>query len=300
MQKMRDEGRLNWVFNIIEGRAEQEDVILRDHGPPGEEEGFLLTPDLNWDRKTLANLHLLALVERRDVWSLRDLKKKHITWLKHMREKVLDATVKLYPTLEVDMLKLYIHCVFHPLPQLGRTWTYSKQINRRIITSISTSYMSCAKLRVHNQSVKLSGLRISFSCLRRCQEARKPAWRISVLPIILVMLAICGLRSSYRSKRAGKREATFEDEIFSNTRIFSMIGKLVYSAQYPNPSICLWSNYMVARPPLLSKSNSLEANQVCQSKPNGIGRKGLDEATPSSKLNCHILDGFVVIEISHL
>lgn len=42
MQKQREEGRLNWVFNIIEGRTEQEDVIYREHG----EEGFLLLPDL--------------------------------------------------------------------------------------------------------------------------------------------------------------------------------------------------------------------------------------------------------------
>lgn len=114
MQRMRDEGRLNWVFNIIEGRAEQEDVLLRDTGPAGADEGFLLAPDLNWDRKTLTSLHLLALVERRDIWSLRDLKKGHVEWLKHMREKVLDATAKLYAGLEKDMLKLYVHCMLLP------------------------------------------------------------------------------------------------------------------------------------------------------------------------------------------
>ena len=111
MQRMRDEGRLNWVFNIIEGRAEQEDILLREGtGAGGEEEGFLLMPDLNWDRKTLTGLHLLALVERRDIWSLRDLKKKHIEWLKHMKEKVLDAAVKVYKDIDKDQLKLYIHC----------------------------------------------------------------------------------------------------------------------------------------------------------------------------------------------
>ena len=109
MQKMRDEGRLNWVFNIIEGRAEQDQVILRESGN-GTDEGFLLTPDLNWDAKTLSSLHLLALVERRDIWSLRDLKKGHVQWLKHMREKILDATTKLYSELESDQLKLYMHC----------------------------------------------------------------------------------------------------------------------------------------------------------------------------------------------
>ena len=66
----------------------------------------------NWDRKTLTSLHLLALVERRDIWSVRDLRKSHITWVKHMRAKILDATVKLYPEIERDQLKLYVHCRF--------------------------------------------------------------------------------------------------------------------------------------------------------------------------------------------
>ncbi|KAI9821735.1 MAG: hypothetical protein M1827_002316 [Pycnora praestabilis] len=105
MQRKREEGRLNWVFNILEGRAEQEDVLYREHG----EEGFLVSPDLNWDRKTMTSLHLLGLVERRDIWSLRDLRKSHITWLKHMREKFLDATISLYPDLAKDQLKLYMH-----------------------------------------------------------------------------------------------------------------------------------------------------------------------------------------------
>lgn len=108
MQQKREQGRLNWVFNILEGRTEQEDVILRDteHGP---EDGFLVLPDLNWDRKTIGSLHLLALVERRDIWSLRDLKKKHIPWLKYLRQRLLEATVKIYPDLEQDQLKLYVH-----------------------------------------------------------------------------------------------------------------------------------------------------------------------------------------------
>jgi len=105
IQKQRDEGRLNWVFNIIEGRAEQEDVMYREHG----EEGFLLAPDLNWDRKTLSTLHVLGIVERRDIWSVRDLTTTHVLWLRHMRQKLLDATVKLYPDIESDQLKLYIH-----------------------------------------------------------------------------------------------------------------------------------------------------------------------------------------------
>ncbi|KAI4623024.1 uncharacterized protein J4E87_006117 [Alternaria ethzedia] len=105
MQAQREKGALNWVFNIIEGRTEKEDVIYRESG----EEGFLLLPDLNWDRKTMGGLHLLGIVERRDIWSVRDLKKNMTEWVKHMREKMLEATVKLYPELERDELKLYVH-----------------------------------------------------------------------------------------------------------------------------------------------------------------------------------------------
>lgn len=118
MQEKREQGRLNWVFNIIEGRTEQEDVIMREHsacGTSGQDEGYLMLPDLNWDRKTIGSLHLLALVERRDIWSLRDLKRSHVPWLKSMRSKLLDATVKLYPELERDQIKLYVHCTYFSL-----------------------------------------------------------------------------------------------------------------------------------------------------------------------------------------
>ncbi|KAL2866420.1 putative mRNA decapping hydrolase [Aspergillus lucknowensis] len=108
MQAKREEGRLNWVFNILEGRTEQEDVILRDEGE-GPEDAFLMLPDLNWDRKTMGSLHLLALVHRRDIWSLRDLMKRHVPWLKYLRKRVLEGVVKVYPGLEEDQLKLYVH-----------------------------------------------------------------------------------------------------------------------------------------------------------------------------------------------
>ncbi|KAJ5770080.1 uncharacterized protein N7511_002131 [Penicillium nucicola] len=110
MRAKREEGRLNWVFNILEGRTEQEDVVLRDEGGAGgAEDGFLMLPDLNWDRETMGSLHLLALVQRRDIWSLRDLRKGMVPWLKYLRERVLDGTVRMYPGVERDMLKLYVH-----------------------------------------------------------------------------------------------------------------------------------------------------------------------------------------------
>ena len=112
MQTGREEGRLNWVYNIIEGRKEVEDVIYRTPLGRDGDEGFLMLPNLHWDRKTIEALHLLGIVERRDLWSLRDLRKKHIPWLRHMKAKMIDATVQTYPQIEADQLKLFCH--YHP------------------------------------------------------------------------------------------------------------------------------------------------------------------------------------------
>ncbi|KAI0132587.1 HIT-like domain-containing protein [Xylariales sp. AK1849] len=109
MQANREAGRLNWVYNIIEGRKEVEDVIYRTPLGRDGDEGFLMLPNLHWDRKTIEALHLLGIVERRDLWSLRNLKKKHIPWLNHMKTKMIDATVKTYPQIEEDQLKLFFH-----------------------------------------------------------------------------------------------------------------------------------------------------------------------------------------------
>ncbi|KOS17882.1 m7GpppX diphosphatase [Escovopsis weberi] len=105
----RERGALNWVYNIIEGKKEADDVIYRTPRGEAGDEGFLLLPDLNWDRRTLEGLHLLGVVERRDIWSLRDLRKKHVSWLRHMRERLVAATVGAYPAVEADQLKLYVH-----------------------------------------------------------------------------------------------------------------------------------------------------------------------------------------------
>lgn len=116
ISRLREEGRLNWVFNILDGRTEQEDVILREHqhlsspeASHNDPEGFLLLPDLNWDRRTLTSLHLLAVVTRRDIWSLRDLRRSHVQWLRGMRDRVLASTTQLYPSIDADELKLYVH-----------------------------------------------------------------------------------------------------------------------------------------------------------------------------------------------
>ncbi|MCJ1472316.1 hypothetical protein MMC13_000963 [Lambiella insularis] len=108
MQRQR-EGRMEWVYNIIDGKKEQEDIILRESRDLGKDpQGFLLLPDMNWDRKTMSSLRILGLVERRDLWSVRDLKKSDVEWLKKIQVKILQAIEDTYG-VEGDLLKLYMH-----------------------------------------------------------------------------------------------------------------------------------------------------------------------------------------------
>ncbi|KAH0545507.1 hypothetical protein FGG08_000335 [Glutinoglossum americanum] len=109
----RARGGVEWVRNVVEGRREEGDVLLREGEGVGDERGFVLVPDLNWDRKTPHTLHLLAIPYRTDLLSLRDLRKSHIPWLRHMRSRILAAATSLYPSsLDQDQLKLYLH--YHP------------------------------------------------------------------------------------------------------------------------------------------------------------------------------------------
>ncbi|KAG8628666.1 hypothetical protein KVT40_002531 [Elsinoe batatas] len=131
--QQRDEGRLTWVFNILEGKTEVEDVLYRswehtstlgEQDQSTQEENdkrFILLPDLNWDRKTLSALHLLALPERRDKWSVRDLHKSDVPWLEDMVRRLETAVAELYGKggekasqssgewIESDQIKFYLH-----------------------------------------------------------------------------------------------------------------------------------------------------------------------------------------------
>lgn len=109
-------GRLSWLHNILEGRAEQDHVILRSSRDPGRDrDGFLLLPDMNWDRRNMAALRILGLVERRDLRSLRDLRKRDVGWLREMEGRMVEAVVRRYGEqggVERDLLKSYVHCEF--------------------------------------------------------------------------------------------------------------------------------------------------------------------------------------------
>ena len=72
--------RLQWVYNILEGKQEADRVIFRD-------DDFLLLPDLKWSGDQIEDLYVMALVVKRDIGSLRDLNGSHLPLLRDILYK---------------------------------------------------------------------------------------------------------------------------------------------------------------------------------------------------------------------
>ena len=83
--------RIEWVHNILDKKKEVERIIFEDTDPSN---GFILLPDMKWDQGTLTDLYCLAIINRRDITSLRSLTSEHLPLLHNIFEKVRDTVEK--------------------------------------------------------------------------------------------------------------------------------------------------------------------------------------------------------------
>jgi m7GpppX diphosphatase len=74
--------KYNWIYNILDHNYEAEKTFYADKDP---ETGFTLCLDLATGSEIKENFHVLALVERRDLLSLRDLNETHLPLLRKMK-----------------------------------------------------------------------------------------------------------------------------------------------------------------------------------------------------------------------
>ncbi|GAA5896334.1 hypothetical protein JCM6882_000987 [Rhodosporidiobolus microsporus] len=96
---------ISWVYNILEGTAEAENVLFRDDD---FETGFVLTPDLKWDQKTMSALYLLVLCQDRTIRSLRDLRPRHLPLLRRIREETERVAIERYG-IDKGELRFFVH-----------------------------------------------------------------------------------------------------------------------------------------------------------------------------------------------
>lgn len=110
--------RIAWVDNILRGEKEKENVIWRDED---EKMGFVILPDLKWDRTTQSSLYLIAIVRDPSIRSLRDLRPsqdepQHVELLKKVRSAAIQCASSKYglplPQDGTSGLRCFIH--YHP------------------------------------------------------------------------------------------------------------------------------------------------------------------------------------------
>lgn len=163
VRTQRTEKRVGWIYNILDGITEQEDVVYKSAGygkyqrqDRSDSLGFVLLPDLNWDRRSVEGLHLLALVERRDLWSLRSLRKRDVEWLRVLKTEATRAAAgvaqKLLTTdlakgdADEDQFKCYVHYqptyyhfhvhVVHAMLEAGNTQAVGKAFSLDLLIAM--------------------------------------------------------------------------------------------------------------------------------------------------------------------
>ncbi|XP_033746373.1 m7GpppX diphosphatase-like [Pecten maximus] len=96
---------IQWVYNILDKKSESDRIVFEDACP---KDGFILLPDMKWNRKELSQLYLVAIVHTREVLSLRDLNHTHLPLLNNILHKGMEAIRKEFG-VKPSKLRMYVH-----------------------------------------------------------------------------------------------------------------------------------------------------------------------------------------------
>jgi len=97
----RDMEKDRWIYNILDGVAEQEKVLFRDNK-------CVIIPTYTWDTKNANNLHILCIPLDTTLRTIRDLSKFDIPLLDHMKKVTLNIIETKYG-LKEENLKIFFH-----------------------------------------------------------------------------------------------------------------------------------------------------------------------------------------------
>ena len=97
----RDIEKDRWVYNILDGIAEQQKVIFRD-------EKCVIIPTYTWDSKNIKKLHILCMPIDTKLRTIRELTNDHIPLLEHMKKITLEKIEEVYG-LKEESLKMFFH-----------------------------------------------------------------------------------------------------------------------------------------------------------------------------------------------
>jgi len=99
--KNRDQEKDRWIYNIIDGIAEQDQIKYRDSS-------VIVIPTYTWDSINIDKLHMLCLPTDKNLRTIRDLTLQNVELLEHMKMITLQQIKNEYG-LNEENLKMFFH-----------------------------------------------------------------------------------------------------------------------------------------------------------------------------------------------
>lgn len=150
LEKMKDINNSNyqWIYNIIDGKAEQDSIIFSD-------EQIIVIPTFTWNKSDMKKFHILTIVKDKRLRSIRDLTEDDIPLLMHAMTKTLDVINSVYNMTRNDV-KIYIH-------YLPSTW----QLHIHFVNVTNTDCDSSVEYS-HELSIVIYNLTICPDYYKKC------------------------------------------------------------------------------------------------------------------------------------
>jgi m7GpppX diphosphatase len=153
--ELRDPKKDEWIYNIIDGTAEQDKIIYKD-------DQCIVIPTYIWDETNIEKMHVLCLPIDKTIRSIRSLEVNHIPLLEHMKKvslKIIEEKynltshdIKMFFHYEPSTYHLHIHFVNISYRDCGSSVEYSHELDSVIFNlSLDSDYYKkiCLNKRSH-------------------------------------------------------------------------------------------------------------------------------------------------------
>ena len=120
-----------WIFNILEGKSEQNKILLKDND-------FVIVKDMHWidSLENNDNFYMLAIPFEK-IRTIRELRKKHIPLLKEMKNKCIKVAENY------NLKEKHLYFFFHYHPSFYQLHLHCVRINH---PKLSSKYFRCNML----------------------------------------------------------------------------------------------------------------------------------------------------------
>jgi len=123
------ETNVKWIHNIINNKSEKDRIFYKD-------EKIIIAQDISWNTKNKEDFYILS-IPTENIMTIRDLRKKHIPLLKHMKSEC----IKIANNFGIDSNQLYFF--FHYHPSFYHLHLHCCIVNHK---ELSTKYFRCKML----------------------------------------------------------------------------------------------------------------------------------------------------------